>query len=340
MRRIRFTLTQLLMTVALVAIGLAVLQLATYAERREEVSDLIFFGSSNCLAVQRLVWHERDGRIIGNGTSTIELLDVTNNSQRAIRTHDETYFGYPRETFAVTADGASLLLLPDTPAPRNRVLKWNATAANWDAVFAPNRFASVLLYWEGRLPPENEYERVLIEKWNRIRFSPTDLMLVDFRICRCGCCEDDDHYALQVWEDGSDREKWGNQAAVEDFAWLPDGKRFVVEANNRISILDAETGRMTKQRICSAIAEITSLAISPDGQAMATGHKNGMIIVWDATTFTRIKTVTPQRSVQLPWTVPKVALGVWYFTALILWRRRHRKKSPLQDTIRSDPAGS
>lgn len=335
MRRIRFTLIQLLMTVALVAIGLTTLRLATCASKREEISDLVFFGSSHCLAVQRYVWHERDGKQVREGTGIVELLDVVNNSRRAIRTCDEQYLGYRRETLAVDTDGASLLLLPDTPACRSRVLKWSRTSEKWDAVFTPHRFARVLLYWEGEVPPKNHYERLLVEKWNCVRFSPSHKVVVYFGVH--GCFDD----GLSANEIGSTRCKWSNEdeTEVSDLSWFPDGRRFAVEANNRIDVFDTETGKLLKRKDLIKLGPITSLAVSPDGQAMATGHKNGMINIWDGTTFQRFKTFTPQRPVQLSWAVPKIAFGVWYFTALILWRRRRRKKSALKNTLRSDAAG-
>ncbi|MGY1620501.1 BTAD domain-containing putative transcriptional regulator [Geodermatophilus sp. SYSU D00691] len=64
-------------------------------------------------------------------------------------------------------------------------------------------------------------------------------------------------------------------------AFSPDGKRIVVARSERAMVVDVSSGDEVVQ-LRGAGAAVISLAYSPDGSLVATGHEDGLVRLWEA----------------------------------------------------------
>jgi len=82
-------------------------------------------------------------------------------------------------------------------------------------------------------------------------------------------------------------------AAFEGVVYSPDGKRLAVITSDdqTTRIWSAETGQEL-HKLKGPDGPVVSVAFSPDGKILATGHNHGMFIFWDPASGAKIRTVS------------------------------------------------
>lgn len=77
---------------------------------------------------------------------------------------------------------------------------------------------------------------------------------------------------------------------IYSMAVSPDGKYFVIGADNRIRVWNIATGRRISEM--QGVSEfVHSLAITPDGERIVAGYRDGFVRVWDRASGKLLKTI-------------------------------------------------
>ena len=96
-----------------------------------------------------------------------------------------------------------------------------------------------------------------------------------------------DKAGVTVWDatsgDRLERFPWGSDLT----GFVPDDQRVLVSTNPPVIQVD-DTGEM---RATYPTPEANAVAYSPDGSVLASGHKDGRVLLWDAETGVRIATL-------------------------------------------------
>jgi WD40 repeat protein/serine/threonine protein kinase len=112
---------------------------------------------------------------------------------------------------------------------------------------------------------------------------------------------------VMVWDVLSRRESFrfsGHGAIVFCVAWHPDGEWIVSTGSDRepkqfvVKVWNVRTGEV-RFKVAEGPMESTALAVSPDGEYLATGAAKGDVHVWNARTGAKVRTLdTHDRQVQ------------------------------------------
>src|SRR5262249_19600254 len=99
----------------------------------------------------------------------------------------------------------------------------------------------------------------------------------------------------QVWTvvDGKTRATY-HQPGVQQVAWFPDGARIATAGDTTVQIWDATTGAQVLT-FRGHSDPIRALALSPDGQRVASGGHDTTAPVWEAATGRLLFTYTGHR---------------------------------------------
>jgi hypothetical protein len=105
---------------------------------------------------------------------------------------------------------------------------------------------------------------------------------------------------FRLWEVATGKELCNFQKTLDHgtpVAFAPDGRSIVIRATgeNTLCFWDPLTGMVTRP-LERGIDRICSLAFSPNGKLLATGHEDGSILLWDVA---RLILPRPRRSLQL-----------------------------------------
>lgn len=93
----------------------------------------------------------------------------------------------------------------------------------------------------------------------------------------------------QITSLAQDKPEWQvvetlGQGSIEDALWLPDGHTLALFGGRGIWLYDVENLDSDPRLIESPAGWIRSAALA--GDVLATGHQNGSVTLWDATTLT------------------------------------------------------
>jgi WD40 repeat protein/uncharacterized caspase-like protein len=80
-------------------------------------------------------------------------------------------------------------------------------------------------------------------------------------------------------------------------ALSPDGRRLIVVEDERMSLVNAETGRRIRGLSGHDVA-VSMVAFSPDGRAIASGDVSGGVRVWSVSAGAAIRTLAPSTSIE------------------------------------------
>lgn len=99
----------------------------------------------------------------------------------------------------------------------------------------------------------------------------------------------------QVWDvaSGTTRVTYP-QRGLQQVAWFPDGARIASAGDDAVQIWDAATGAH-QLTYSGHSGYIRALALSPDGQRVASGGQDNTVRVWEAATGTHLFTYTGHR---------------------------------------------
>ena len=75
-------------------------------------------------------------------------------------------------------------------------------------------------------------------------------------------------------------------------ALSPDGSQVVAGVDNRVLIWDARTGDLQKNAFSGHKSRVFSVAVSPDGKTIAGGSEDHTVILWNAQTGAKLRTMT------------------------------------------------
>jgi WD40 repeat protein len=110
---------------------------------------------------------------------------------------------------------------------------------------------------------------------------------------------------------------------VSQIAFSPDGGTLAAHDNDRVLLVDVAAGRVT--RILPARSRLYGLAFSPDGALLAAGDAEGLVTVWDTSSWQEVFHVTAPGVTRITWAAPAAMLLVWIIAYSIATRRRRAR---------------
>jgi len=210
-----------------------------------------------------------DGMLIaaGHGGGRVELIDTTDGE--FLRNLEPKLTDHVRE-LAFSPDGRRLAGL----SLDGRVRLW---AIEGDSGEASRAIAGPLL----ALLPGDRYDRM----WNYgalLLWSPDGQRLAVA----------DQHGNNSLWTpDGELVQRWvvpDSPSGIPQLAWSPDGTRLYTHYQSLILVLDAESGETIEppgdRWLFEGYRPLISMALSPDGELLATGHTKSVVRLWSLRT--------------------------------------------------------
>ena len=200
-----------------------------------------------------------DGKTLANGSSgcTLRLWDTETQAQQLIRIKHR----WSALDFAVSQDGKTVAI----GSVGNSVRLWNADTGDVTATFKTTHKGNI----------------------NAVTFSSDDKMLASGS--RGG--------TVELWDVQNQQRITtlrGHRDEIRVLAFAPDGKTVATAAKGETIIVlwdVIDVGRKTGL-FREHIAETGAVAFSPDGETLVSGHRDGVINLWDATTGVHLSTFT------------------------------------------------
>ncbi len=109
----------------------------------------------------------------------------------------------------------------------------------------------------------------------------------------------EDPGVVRHWNSSGQELSWHSPSDLEDLWCISNDARVLASASNDLSVWDASSGNLL-----SALPQavwVTALAFAPDPAFLATGHDDGIVRYWDASTHQLVPSSASTSGRSAPW---------------------------------------